>query len=78
MKFFRKRKIMRRKKIPCVPYQTSSSKFEKGLRIIFLLLASNFQHPMLKVGSKLFFFNNIPLRSKLKSKNPMHGLAKKS
>jgi hypothetical protein len=71
MECFQKRKIMRKKILPA-PYQTSSPKFEDGLWVIFLFLASNFQHPMLKVRQIIFFYS-LPSSSKLNPRNYVHG-----
>ncbi len=48
--------MRRRKKITHALYQIPSPKFENKLQVNFLFLASDFQHPMLKVKSKQSFF----------------------
>ncbi len=53
---FENKKLWKEEKNSLCPLSNLKPKFEKGLRVIFLFLVPNFQHPMLKVKSKLSFF----------------------
>jgi hypothetical protein len=79
MKSLWKRKFMKRRKkflVPIIKLQPQSLKFEERLKVSFLLLASKFQNPTLKVGDKLSIFYCFPSISKLKARSFMHGRKK--
>jgi hypothetical protein len=63
MKCFWKEKLWKEEKNSLCPLSNFKPEFEEGLQINFLLLAPNFQHPMLKVKIKHYYQSGVQLTS---------------